>query len=258
MDNIKNVFAYRDMVVSLVKRDLRGRYKGSTLGFLWTLINPLFQLIIYTIVFSIVLRSNIEDYYLFLFVALVPWSFFSASVHAGAFCVWSQKGMINKIYFPGAVLPISHVLSQVVNLLLSFIVVFLALIVGGKELNFVALVTLPIIIVIEFIFALGITFVVSAVAVFFTDLMQILGILVMLWQFMTPVMYPIDDVPEHMLIYFQINPMTSIITAYRDVLYYAKLPELGSLARAGGLSILLLLIGWVVFCELEKHFSEVL
>ena len=258
MENIKNVFEYSDMIVSLVKRDLRGRYKGSVLGFLWTLINPLFQLIIYTLVFSIILRSNIEDYYLFLFVALVPWSFFSASVHAGSFCVWSQKGMVNKIYFPRAVLPISHVISQLVNLLLSFIIVFFALILSGKEVNFGALLILPGIVVIEFVLALGIAFIVSALAVFFNDLMQILGILVMLWQFLTPVMYPIEDIPQHMQIYFKINPMTPIITAYRDVLYYAQIPEIGTLASAGLFSVIILVAGWLIFGKLERHFSEVL
>lgn len=258
MKSIKDVFAYKDMIISLVKRDLRGRYKGSVLGFLWTLINPLFQLIIYTIVFSVILRSDIEDYYLFLFVALVPWSFMSSSVHAGSFCVWSQKGMINKIYFPRAVLPISHVISQLVNLLLSFIVVLLALIVSGKTLNFYALLTLPLIILIEFVFALGITFIVSALAVFFTDLMQILGILVMLWQFLTPVMYPIDTVPAHMQIYFNFNPMTPIITAYRDILFYARIPELDVFVNGGLLSLVLLIVGWFIFCKLEKHFSEAL
>lgn len=258
MERFREVYAYREMVAILVKRDLKARYKGSVLGFLWTLINPLFQLIIYTLVFSYIMRAGIEDYYLFLFVALVPWSFFSSSVHAGAGCVWSQKGMVNKIYFPREVLPIAHVISQLVNMLLSFIIIFLVLIVTGKPLNLLALLALPAVVSLEFIFALGVTFIISGLSVFFQDLMQIMGILVMLWQFLSPVMYSGDSVSARMQPFLQLNPMTSIIEAYRDILYYAKLPESGSLIGAAMWGITALIIGWFLFGKLEKNFSEVL
>ena len=258
MRRINDVWAYKDMITSLVKRELRGRYKGSVLGFFWTLINPLFQIIIYTIVFSYIMRAGIDDYYLFLFVALVPWIFFSASIHAGSGCIWSQKAMINKIYFPRAVLPIAHVIGQLINMLLSFIVVFFILIVMGKTINIIALTIFPIIVLIEFILALGMTFMVSSISVFFPDLMQILGVAVMLWQFLTPIMYEVNSVPEHMKIYFKLNPMTTIIEAYRDILYYAKVPNVNNIFVAIALSIVVLCIGWIVFGVLEKKFSEVL
>lgn len=117
MKILREIYAYRQMIFSLIKRDLRGRYKGSFLGFLWTFLNPLFQLIVYTIVFSNIMRAGYEDYYLFLFVALIPWIFFSTSVIGGASCIWAQKDMVNKIYFPREVLPIAHVTCQLVNML---------------------------------------------------------------------------------------------------------------------------------------------
>lgn len=258
MGRFKEVYSYREMVAILVKRDLKARYKGSVLGFLWTLINPLFQMIIYTLVFSYIMRSGIEDYYLFLFVALVPWIFFSSSIHAGAGCIWSQKGMINKIYFPREVLPIAHVIGQLVNMLLSFIVIFFVLAITGKPLNIRALLLLPVIIFLEFLIALGITFITSGLSVFFQDLMQIMGILVMLWQFLSPVMYSVDSVSEHMKPFLYLNPMTPVIEAYRDILYYAKLPAAASLLNAAVLGAILLMIGWVLFGKLEKKFSEVL
>ena len=100
MSTIKELYAYRQMIVSLVRKDLRGRYKGSVLGFLWTFINPLLQLIVYTVVFSFILRTNIEPYNLYLFVALIPWIFFSASITGGAASIVAQKDLIKKIYFP--------------------------------------------------------------------------------------------------------------------------------------------------------------
>ena len=100
MNNIfKQIFDYREMIWSLVKRDLRGRYKGSVLGFFWTFLNPLLQLVVYTFVFSTIMRAGIEDYYLFLFVALVPWNYFSSCVTGGSNCIISQQNLVNKIYF---------------------------------------------------------------------------------------------------------------------------------------------------------------
>ena len=98
MNTIKELYDYREMIFSLVRRDLKGRYKGSVLGFLWTFLNPLLQLGVYTMVFSIIMRSDVEDYYLFLFVALVPWIFFSTSLSGGASCIWSQKEKIGRAH----------------------------------------------------------------------------------------------------------------------------------------------------------------
>ena len=121
MKTIHELYEYRTMIGSMIRRDLRGRYKGSALGFAWTFLNPLLQLAVYTLVFSMIMRAGIKDYYLFLFVALIPWIFFSTSVSAGASCVMAQKDIVKKIYFPREVLPISHVTCQLVNMLLSMV-----------------------------------------------------------------------------------------------------------------------------------------
>ena len=133
--DLKELYAYRQMIFSLVKKDLRGRYKGSVLGFMWTFINPLLQMGVYTLVFSIILRNDIDKYYLFLFVALVPWIFFSASLTGGADSVLASKDMLKKIYFPREVLPISYVTGAFVNMLLSFVVIFGVIIFTGHGLN---------------------------------------------------------------------------------------------------------------------------
>ena len=104
---LRELFDYREMISGLIRRELRGRYKASVLGFLWTFLNPLFQLLIYTVVFSVILRAGIEDFYLYLFIGLVPWNFFSASLSGGSSCVVSQENLIKKIYFPRVVLPIT-------------------------------------------------------------------------------------------------------------------------------------------------------
>lgn len=256
MRTIREIYEYREMIFSLVKRDLRGRYKGSVLGFLWTFLNPLFQLVVYTLVFAVIMRAPYEKYYLFLFVGLIPWLFFSASVVGGAGCIWAQKDMVNKIYFPREVLPIAHVTCQLVNMLLSFVVVFAVLIVTGHGVNWKALLYLPVIICVEFLFALGITMLVSAVTVFLRDIEYVLNILMMAWQFLSPVMYGTDMVPDAVKPIFSFNPMSPILIAYRDIFYYKKEPEMATLLQAVILGLALMAVGVLVFEKLKRHFSE--
>ncbi len=256
MKLLREIYDYREMVFSLIKRDLRGRYKGSVLGFLWTFLNPLFQLVVYTMVFSVIMRAPYEKYYLFLFVGLIPWLFFSGSVVGGASCIFAQKDMVNKIYFPREVLPIAHVTCQLVNMLLSFVVIFVVLIVTKHGINPVALLYLPIIILVEYLIALGITMLASAVTVFLRDVEYVLGILMMAWQFLTPVMYGIDMVPEEMHPIFQFNPMSAVLVAYRDIFYYKTAPQLETLIQAVVFGIVILGLGVLVFEKLKKHFSE--
>ena len=141
MKTLKEIYDYRQMVFSLVKKDLRGRYKGSVLGFMWTFINPLLQLVVYTVVFSLILKTNIERYYLYLFVALIPWIFFSASLTGGSASIVAQKDLVKKIYFPRQVIPISYVTSSFVNMLLSFIVVFIVIIFSGAGISAMFIIT---------------------------------------------------------------------------------------------------------------------
>ncbi|MCR4636574.1 MAG: ABC transporter permease [Butyrivibrio sp.] len=256
MSRIKEIYAYRTMISSLVTRDLKGRYKGAVLGFLWTFINPLLQMLVYTLVFSIIMRNGIEDFYMFLFVALIPWMFFSASLNGSATCILSQKEMVNKIYFPREVLPISFVTSQFINMLLSFIVVFLVMFIGGYVFNPRAIACLPIVMIVEYILALGFSMILSALTVFFRDLEYVLSIATMLWQYLTPVIYSIDIVPEKYRRFFALNPMTYVIVSYRDILYYGRVPKLSNLISTIVIGLITLSVGWCAFYNLQKHFAE--
>ena len=256
MNVLREIYDYRQMIFSLVKRDLRGRYKGSALGFLWTFINPLLQLLVYTMVFSVIMRSGIKDYYLFLFVALIPWLFFSSCVSAGCACVLDSGDMVNKIYFPREVLPIAFVTAAFVNMLLCLIVVFGVLIFSGKGLNPVALLFLPIIMAVEYILALGFTLIFSAWTVYLRDLKHILAIIAMAWQFATPVMYSFDMIPDKMRWVFLMNPMSPVIEAYRTILYYKEIPQLSTLIVAIVVGVVFLIVGAVLFRRLQRGFAE--
>ncbi len=256
METLKEIFEYRQMIFSLVKKDLRGRYKGSVLGFLWTFINPLMQLVVFTMVFSVILRSDIEKYYIFLFVALIPWNFFSSCLSGGARSVLNEQSLVTKIYFPREVLPISYVTSGFINMLYCFIVVFAVVIFSGIRLNFLALLCLVPVMLIEYVMALGVTFFTSAVTVYFRDFEHIMGVIGMAWQYLTPVMYPTSWIPEELLIVFNLNPMTHIILAYRDILYYGKVPDMSTLVRAAVFAVVILLIGFFTFKALKRKFAE--
>ena len=256
MKAIKELYAYREMIVGLVRRDLRGRYKGSVLGFLWTFVNPLLQLVVYTMVFSVIMKNGIEKYYIYLFVGLVPWIFFSTSVTGGANSILSSKDMVKKIYFPREVLPISVVTSGFINMLFCFIVIFAALFISGIGINPVALLFLPIIMIVEYFLALGFALLSSALTVYFRDLEYILGIITMAWMYLTPVMYPETMVPENLLWILKVNPMTSVIMAYRDILYYKQIPQLETLLQALFVGIVFCIPGHFVFCKLQKGFVE--
>lgn len=256
MKLIKELFEYREMIFSLIRRELRGKYKGSVLGFAWTFINPLLQLLVYTFVFSFILRSSIEQYYLFLFVALIPWIFFSTSLSAGAGCIRAQGDMVKKIYFPREVIPISFVSSQFINMLLSFAVVFMVLILSGKGINLKTIIFLPLIMLIEYILVLGLTMIVSGLVVYLRDLEHLMAIITMVWQFMTPIMYDISLVPEKYLSLYNLNPMTPIIIAYRDILYFQKIPNLETLMISALFGIVIFFLGFYLFSRLKIHFAE--
>ena len=268
MKNLKQLYDYRLMIFSLVKKDLRGRYKGSALGFLWTFLNPLLQLVVYSIVFSTIFRNNIEKFYLYLYIGLLPWMFFSSSLTVGSVSVISSKDMVKKIYFPREVLPIAYVTSSFVNMLLCFLVVFIVMIIGGIDPNstfhWTALLYLPIVMIVEYVLALGFAMLASALTVYFRDLEHILGIITMAWMYATPILYDVSMIQNilvekgmgNLMHLYMLNPMTPIIVAYHQILYYGQAPDMSTLLSAVVLGLFFLILGYLVFRKLQRGFSE--
>lgn len=255
MDVIRQLWAYREMIYMLVLRELRGRYKGSFLGFLWTFLNPLLQFLVYFLIFSQILRMDIEKYYIYLFVGFIPWFFVSTAIPQGANCILSQSNLVQKIYFPRMVLPISAALTGFINMLLSEIVVFVILIVSGFGIS-IHSIALPIVYLIQLLIVTGIILLVSAVTVYFRDLSHILDILVMAWFYITPIVYPVDMIPEKFSFFLYINPMTSVIASYQNILYYQRWPDFWTLLPAFAIGVILLIVGGFVFQKLQQGFAE--
>lgn len=258
MQKLHELYQYREMIASLVRKDLKGRYKGSVLGFLWTFLNPLLQLLVYTMVFSVILKSGIPNYYLHLFVALVPWIFFASSLTTGAKLVLDQKNMIKKIYFPREVLPVAYTVSSFCNMLFSFIIVFAVIGVMGLGISLTALPWLIPVMAIQFLLVLGVNLITSSVTVYVRDLEHIMGVVSMAWMYLSPVVYGIDFVPENWQGWYLYNPMAPLILSYRNILYYQTAPEMKHLGIALAVSLVILAVGAMTFSRLQRRFAEVL
>lgn len=256
MTKIKELYQYREMIYSLVKRDLRGKYKASFLGFLWTFINPLCQILVYTFVFQFIMRTGIEQFYVYLISGMIPWIFFSTAVGAGTTCIKNQSEMVKKIYFPREVLPISFVTSAFINMLFCFIMIFAVIVISGRGVSVLALLFLPIVMIIEYVMALGFTMIVSGMTVFFRDMEHIVTVIMMAWIYLTPIMYTVDMVPETLKGVFYCNPMTPVVQAYQQILYYKKIPMIQTMMMAAGFAIVVLIIGIISFGKMEKKFAE--
>ena len=255
-ERLKEIFDYRDMVNSLVRRDLRGKYKGSVMGFLWTFINPLCQMIVYTVVFSVIIRSELEQFYVYMITGMVPWLFFDMALRQGACCVRYQGELVKKIYFPREVLPLACVTSNFMNMLFCFLIVFMVLIISGVGVRLEVLVWLPLVMGIEYLLTLGFALLVSAGTVYLKDLEHIVSVILMAWIYLTPIMYPVSMIPETILWIFRINPMTAVIEAYHAVLYWKKSPDGLPLFYAFLFGVVLLAVSEAVFVKLSDHFAE--
>jgi lipopolysaccharide transport system permease protein len=255
LDTIKEVIQYRQMLISTVQRDLRSRYKGSFLGFLWTFINPLLQLIVYSIVFPYVFKVQQENYAMFLFVALLPWIFFTSSVQGATTSIVAGANLVKKVYFPRFILPLSVVCTNLMNYVYCLVIVLLALIFTGVHLTFNVF-WFPVVLLIEFIFILGLASILSALYVKFRDLEHLVGVVIFVWFYLTPIVFPITIFPKQIVNLLSYNPMVSIINSFRDVLLFGRGPEWGTLAYAITVGIILLLIGMLIFNKSEKTFAE--
>jgi len=260
ISDIKTLFSYRELLFSLTKKELKVKYRGSALGFFWSLLNPILTMLVYSFVFSI-LRGGIEEFAIFLICALLPFNFLSNSVNYGASSIIGNSNLVNKIYFPREIIPLSIVLSNLINFFFELTAIFIVLgIMGYKFYMFLYL--LPVLIFVQFFLVVGMTLLVSALNVFFRDLQHLITIIMMVWFFGTPIIYPLSMVPEKYQFIMKINPMTIYAAYYRNIFYYVKYPEgagfpdaletLGAL----GITLLIFFIGYYVFKRLEPRFAE--
>lgn len=272
LGEIQELVRYRYLLKNLVIRDLKVRYKNSILGFLWSFLNPLLMMMVYTILFTILIPNrNIRQYPIFILVALIPWQFLTGSLMGCTGTIVSSSSLIKKIYFPRILLPISVVLSHLVNFFLSFTILVIILYVSGNNLTIHAL-WVPIILIAQISFLLGLGFLFSTLQTFYRDVMMILEVGILAWFFLTPVFYPYEQLSETATVWgftFNpavvmrwVNPMASIIDGFRTVLW-GTLDSGGPtsmnpifLLRTLITSFFVLLVGYLVFVRTQYLFGE--
>ncbi|MGD0034324.1 ABC transporter permease [Paenibacillus illinoisensis] len=252
---IKEIFNYRQMLESMVLTDLRTRYKGSFLGFFWTLLNPLLMLAVYSMIFKYVVRISLENYTSYLFIGIVAWNLLSQALTSGSTSVIRNAGLIKKIYFPKEILPLSVVIGGIINFVLSLVVLIPVLVISDVKLGW-SLLLVPVILLVYSIFTLALTTLVSCLNVYFRDLEHIIGVIIMAWFYLTPIVFTVDMIPEDLQSVFSLNPMTTIMSCFHDVFFYNKVPDLISLSVVTGISIVLLIISYAIFAKLSRNFAE--
>lgn len=255
MQVLQNLYHYRELLKTNVQKEIRGKYKGSFLGVLWSFINPLLMVLVYALVFPYIMRTNVDHYLIFLIVAIIPWNFFTTVINSGCNCIWINGGIIKKVYFPREILPISVVFAGLVNFLISCLIILLFLLFGGIGFSWQIL-WLPLIAIIQSCLSLGLLFILSAINVYIRDIEYFVAFLINLLFYATPILYTVDMFPEKIRWVLYLNPMSHLIDAYRSIFYYQTMPNLPSLLYIALLALLFLGFGYMIFKKLEKGFAE--
>lgn len=268
----RELVRYRYLLRNLVVRDLKARYKNSFLGILWSLLNPLLMMAVYTILFTVLIpNDDIQHYPVFILVALIPWVFFNGALIAGTVSITNNAPLLKKVYFPRILLPTAALLSNFVNFLLSLVVLIIFLFVFDIGIT-IHVLWVPAIILTQMVFTLGLSLLLSTLHTFYRDVLMMLEVGMLAWFFLTPVFYPFEwitgraflmDIPFNAArIMRWLNPMASIIDGYRTVLW-GNLGSAGpgsmdllALLRTFITAVLVFIIGYTVFARSEHLFGE--
>jgi ABC-type polysaccharide/polyol phosphate export permease len=259
--NLGKLVRYRGLIQTLVARDLKARYRGSVLGFFWSFVNPLLLLLIYNFVFTKVLvgvhSKEMEPYALFMFCGILPWTWFSSSLLESSNTLIAGGNLIKKVLFPAEVLPIVTVLANMVHFFLGLPILVFFLIYYQRPVDPVELLWFPAIVLVQLVLTIGLSLLLSAMTVHFRDLKDLVGNVITLWFFATPIIYPMLEAPQDIRWWLNLNPMTHIMISYQEVLFFpGPHGHWKWLVALGVGSIAVFLVGYFVFDRLRDSFAE--
>ena len=253
----KELYEYRELLKSSIKKEIRGKYKASFLGVIWSFINPLLQVLVYAIVFPYLIGNRVDNYVVYLITGIIPWTCFSTVIQTCGTCIKTNSGIIKKVYFPRIILPLSSMLSGLINFFISCLIVILFCIVFGVGVSW-HIIFVPLFAVIEGVFAMGIGMVVGACDAYVQDLEYIINFLLQLAFYGTPIVYDIGQFESAGILgrIIQLNPMTQIIRGFRDCFLYHQVLQAEVILPLVLVALVSALIGITVFNKLEKGFAE--
>ena len=257
MKIFKDLYNYRELLKTSVKKDIGGKYKHSFLGVLWSFINPLLQILVYALIFPLVMKNggSYKDYTVFMVCGLIPWAYFTTVINRASFIMIENGNILKKVYFPRSILPLSLVTSETINFLVSCIIILAFIVIKGFGISKFIL-FFPLVLLIQYVLLLGIALIFSAVTVYMRDIQHFIGVVLQLLFYATPIVYSIDTIPENFRWILKWNPMTYIIEGYRAIFYNQTIPDLKSLGVLGIISIIILIVGYLLFNKLQKRFAE--
>lgn len=250
VEKIRKIYFYRRSLWSMSSKQFKAKYAGSILGFFWVIINPLFMMLVITFVFTCVFKTQVKDFSLFVLAGILPWMFFSGALFEATPSLSAQKSVLHQFSLPKEILPLSSVLSYFMNFLISWCITYPIFIFHNPKIILLAP-ELMALFLLTFIFTCGIALLFSVVNILFRDLEHLMGILFMLWFWVTPVFYSIEMVPVEFRWVFNFNPVTAFILCYRDMIFSAKMPNLLISLEVIGWAFISLFIGLLVSIRLE-------
>lgn len=254
LHELRELWRYRDLLRLLVSNSIKTRYKRSALGVFWTLLNPLLTTIVLSIAFAQLFRFQIANYTIYLLVGLVIWGFFNQSTtQAMSTLIWGSS-LIKRIYIPRTIFAIAVLGNALINLLLTLIPLGVIMLFTRHPFT-LALLWLPLAILLMAMFTLGFSLLISTLAVYFVDVVDLYSIILTVWFYLTPVIYPLDIVPDKYAALVALNPMTLFLGLFRAIIYTGESPTLQSWGIAGGLAVLSLGLGWLFFTRKANDFA---
>ncbi len=253
--HLSELWRHRALVSALAGRELKGRYRGSVLGFLWTFLNPLLLLCVYALVFSVYFRVQMEHYSVFMFTGLLPWVFFSSALIEGAGAITDGGSLVTKVMFPQQVLPAVKVASNLANYILSLPILVAFLLASGVPIT-VHFLAFPLVVAVHALFTLALVLLLSCLNVFMRDTRHLMINILTLWFFLTPILYPMTQVPGRYRFLVYLNPAALFTLAYQDLFFWNRWPRWDFLALMLLISVVLLLLSIVVFEHYKEYFAE--
>ena len=242
------LYRYRDLLMTLVVRELTVRYKRSVIGFLWTMLQPMLTMVVLHFVFSSIFRFEVTNYPVYVLAGVLFWNFFSQSIISSMNSLRGNAGLLKKLPVPHAVFPVATVIAGVVNLLLAMVPLLVILYFTSEPHGLPpSLLFLPVAILIATVFTLGAGLLLSPLAVFFYDVVEVVGVVMMLAMYATPIFYPLKIVPEQYRWVVRYNPVRSILEVFRDPIFFQKVPPLTHLSVAIAVALIALALGYWSF-----------
>lgn len=259
---LKKAYYYLNLIWTFVLRDLQARYVGSTMGLFWSIINPIIMLLIYLYVFSFIFKvkfgqsGSLSDFALYLFCGMLPWLAFQETIFRSTNSIVENASLIKKFMFPSKILTVYLSISSLVNELIGMVVLIIAIILITHEISYFIL-FLPVIIIFQLTFTMGLGWIFACINVFFRDTAHLIGVIMMVWMFLTPIFYPESMIPQKFHLIIKINPMAYLVRAYRDILLNDKFPHISDILIFMAISIIVFFGGYYLFSKTQHQFSDV-